>query len=107
MPEDEKKVEAPKTAKVAEAGKEKKKPISKVDIKKMSKLEAQKIVNEKDPNLLQRIEEEVAAKAKVIKRRVMIMGAIVIVAAIGYIVYNEMQKNKRASLEKPAVYQLY
>ena len=52
MSEDEKKVEAPKTAKVAEAGKEQKKPISKVDVKKMSKLEAQKIINEKGIDII-------------------------------------------------------
>ena len=94
MSEDDKKKA---TGKVAEAGKEKKKPLTKVDVKSMSKLEAQKIINEKDPNLLQRIEDEVAAKAKVIKRRVMVLGAIVIVAAIAYIIYNESQKNKRTS----------
>ena len=106
MPEDDKK-ETSAGATVAEAGKEKKKVMTKVDIKNMSKLEAQKIINERDPDLLQKIEEEVAAKAKVIKRRVMIMGAIVIIAAIGYIIYNEMQKDKRASLQKPGTYQIF
>ena len=90
---------AEKVTKVAEAGKVKKKPMTKVDIKNMSKLEAQKIINEKDPDLLQRIENEVAAKAKVIKRRVMVVGFVVIVVAVGYIVYQQMQKKKkRASL---------
>ncbi|MCM8526084.1 MAG: hypothetical protein NE327_06180 [Lentisphaeraceae bacterium] len=107
MSEDNKKTEGTSTATVAEAGKEKKKPLSKVDIKNMSKLQAQKIINERDPDLLQKIEDEVAAKAKIIKRRVMIMGAIVIVAAIGYIIYNEMQKGKRASISKPTIHQLF
>lgn len=104
MPENEKTEDKSETAvkdvtKVAEAGKVKKKPMTKVDIKNMSKLEAQKIINEKDPNLLQRIEDEVAAKAKIIKRRVMILGFVVIVVAVAYIVYNQMQKKKkRASL---------
>ena len=88
-----------KVTKVAEAGKVKKKPMTKMDIKNMSKLDAQRIINEKDPNLLQKIEDEVAAKAKVIKRRVMIVGFIVIIVAVGYIIYNQMQKKKRASLE--------
>ena len=86
------------TVTVADAGKEKKKPLTKVDIKNMTKLEAQKIINDKDPDLLQKIEAEVAAKAKVIKRRVMIAGVIVIIIAIGYIIFHEMQKKKRASL---------
>jgi len=85
-----------KVTKVAEAGKVKKKSMTKVDIKNMSKLQAQKIINEKDPNLLQKIEDEVAAKAKVIKRRVMLVGFVVIVVAVGYIIYNQMQKKKRA-----------
>jgi len=98
---DDSKIDKPvgKATKVAEAGKVKKKPMTKVDIKNMSKLEAQKIINEKDPDLLQRIEKEVAAKAKVIKRRVMIVGFVVIVLAVGYIIYEQMQKKKkRASL---------
>ena len=96
--------EESKVTKVAEAGKDKKKPLTKVDIKNMSKLQAQKIINERDPDLLQKIEEEVAAKAKVIKRKVMIAGAVIIVLAVGYIVYNEMQKNKRSSLHQEVEY---
>lgn len=95
MPENE--VKENSSTKVAEAGKEKKKPLTKHDIKSMSKLEAQKIINEKDPDLLQKIENEVAARAKVIKRRVMVLGAIVIVIAVAYIVFNEMQKRKKSS----------
>lgn len=95
MPENE--VKENSSTKVAEAGKEKKKPLSKHDIKSMSKLEAQKIINEKDPDLLQKIESEVAARAKVIKRRVMILGVIIIIIAVGYIIYNEMQKRKKSS----------
>ena len=104
MPENE--VKENSSTKVAEAGKEKKKPLTKNDIKSMSKLEAQKIINEKDPDLLQKIENEVAARAKVIKRRVMILGAIVIVIAVAYIVFNEMQKRKKSSssLQKPSTY---
>ena len=104
MPENE--VKENSSTKVAEAGKEKKKPLTKNDIKSMSKLEAQKIINEKDPDLLQKIENEVAARAKVIKRRVMILGAIVIVIAVAYIVFNEMQKRKKSSssLQKSSTY---
>jgi hypothetical protein len=80
--------------KIAEAGKESsEKRLSKHDIKGMSKYKAQKILNEKDPQLLDKIEAEVAEKARIIKKRVMIAGLIIAAIVVGLIIYGEMNKN--------------
>jgi hypothetical protein len=79
---------------VAAAGKEgKKKPLTKADIKGMSKYQAQQILNEKDPEILNKIEAEVAAKAAVMKKKIMIIGFVIMVIAVGAIVYMELKKN--------------
>ena len=88
MPEDD------ETKTVAAAGKEgKKKPLTKADIKGMSKYEAQQILNEKDPEILNKIEAEVAARAAVLKKKIMIVGFVIMVAAVGAIIYMELKKN--------------
>ena len=81
-----------KTDTVAAAGKEKKKPLTKADIKGMSKFKAQQIINEKDPELLKKIEMEVTAKAAVLKKKIMFVGFIIMVAAVGFIMYVEMNR---------------
>ena len=79
---------------VAAAGKEeKKKPLTKADIKGMSKYEAQQILNEKDPEILNKIEAEVAARAAVLKKKIMIVGFVIMVIAVGAIIYMELKKN--------------
>jgi hypothetical protein len=81
-----------KTDTVAAAGKEKKKSLTKAEIKGMSKFEAQKILNEKDPELLNKIEQEVSAKAAVLKKKIMFVGFIIMAAAVGFIIYIEMNR---------------
>ena len=51
----------------------------------MSKYRAQQILSEKNPEMLQKIEAQVAAQAAAIKRKVMIIGFVIIVAAVAYI----------------------
>jgi hypothetical protein len=77
---------------VATAGKEKKKTLTKSDIKGMSKYQAQKILNERDPEMLNKIEKEVAEKAASLKKKIMFVGFIIMAAAVSFIIYNEMQK---------------
>ncbi len=81
-----------KTDTVAAAGKEKKQSLSKADIKGMSKFQAQQILNEKDPDLLNKIEKEVAEKAAVLKKKIMFVGFIIMAAAVGFIIYIEMNR---------------
>ena len=82
------------SVKIAAAGKEETKSLSKEQIKSMSKYKAQQILNEKDPDLLKKIELEVAERAKQLKKRIMIGGFIVAAAVVVAIIYNEMKKNE-------------
>ena len=77
---------------VAAAGNEKKKSLTKSDIKGMSKYQAQQILNERDPEMLNKIEREVAAQAASMKRKIMVIGFMIMVAAVSFIIYNEMKK---------------
>ncbi|MCM8533430.1 MAG: hypothetical protein NE330_19845 [Lentisphaeraceae bacterium] len=85
------------SVKIAEAGKKKAKSLSKEQIKGMSKYKAQQILNEKDPDLVKKIEFEVAERAKQLKKKIMIAGFVVAVAVVVAIIYNQMKKNETVS----------
>jgi len=76
--------------------------LSKEQIKGMSKFKAQQILNDKDPELLKKIEHEVAEQAKVIKKRVMVAGFIIAVAVVAVIIYGELKAKEQSSFLVPA-----
>ncbi|MCM8537752.1 MAG: hypothetical protein NE334_17555 [Lentisphaeraceae bacterium] len=82
------------SVKIAEAGKKSAKSLSKEQIKGMSKYKAQQILNEKDPDLVKKIELEVAERAKQLKKKIMIAGFVVAVAVVLGIIYMQMKKNE-------------
>ena len=65
-------------------------PLSKSEIKNMSKYRAKQILGEKNPEMLQKIEAEVAAQAASIKRKIMFLGVIIIGAVVFYIFRNRL-----------------
>ena len=73
--------------KIAADGKNKKakEPLTKSELKNMSKYRAQQILGEKNPEVLQKIEAEVAAQAASIKRKIMFVSIILIAIAVYYI----------------------
>ena len=78
-------------ATVADAGKQKKKrKLSQEEVKGMSKYKAQEILNSRDPEILNQIEREVAARAAVLKKKIMIAGFIIMAIAVGIAVYIRM-----------------
>jgi len=64
-------------------------PLSKSAIKDMSKHKAQQILRQKNPELLQKIEEEVAAQAASLKRKIMVVGFLIVVAAVTYVLWQQ------------------
>jgi hypothetical protein len=82
------------SVKIAEAGKSAAKSLTKEQIKGMSKYKAQQILNAKDPELLKKIEFEVAEKAKLLKKKIMIGGFVIAAIIIVAIVYAEMKKRE-------------
>ncbi len=85
--------------KIAESGKTnpEKKTISKEQLRKMTKLQAQKIIKDRDPEMLEKIDREVASKARKIKRVITLIGLLIIIAVISMLVYDYLQNKKRKS----------
>ena len=82
--------------KIAEDGKTRTKSLTKEQIKGMSKYKAQQILNEQDPQLIEKIEAEVAEHARQLKARIMIIGFILAVGVVAAIIYYEIKKKEEA-----------
>ena len=74
---------------VASSANKAKTTIDKSAIKAMSKHKAQQILRAKNPAMLQKIEEEVAAQAAALKRKIMLVGFVIVVAAVSYVFWQQ------------------
>jgi hypothetical protein len=67
--------------------KKNKQPLSKAEIKSMSKFKAQEILKKQNPDLINKIEKEVAEQADALKKKIMLTGFVLMAIVVAFIVY--------------------
>ena len=78
-------------SKTTDKSKKNKQPLSKAKIKAMSKFKAQEILKKQNPDLINKIEKEVAEQADALKKKIMLTGFVLMAIVVAFIVYVNKQ----------------
>ena len=73
--------------------KKNKQSLSKAEIKAMSKFKAQEILKKQNPDLINKIEKEVAEQADALKKKIMLTGFVLMAIVVAFIVYVNKQSS--------------
>lgn len=73
--------------------KKNKQSLSKAEIKSMSKFKAQEILKKQNPDLINKIEKEVAEQADALKKKIMLTGFVLMAIVVAFIVYVNKQSS--------------